>query len=82
MKTSFEQQSARLKEAGYPNQVLVSVAEKLLKQERSGQCPHENARASGREQVKTAVIPYIHQISHSLKKIGSRGNVRVVFFSP
>ncbi|KAG0425519.1 hypothetical protein HPB47_027317, partial [Ixodes persulcatus] len=77
MAESFEQQTVRLAEGGYPSSVLLAVAETLLKKIKGG--PHQRRdRPSKRPQV----IPYQHRISHNLKKVAGRFDVPVVFSAP
>lgn len=77
---SFHAQLARFHQAGYPADICVSVAEGILKKKRQeGQLP---SVPSERKKDKIAVIPYIHCLSHNLKKIGTKANVRVVFSAP
>lgn len=70
--------------AGYPRNVLVSVAQKLLKEIKS--C---KALSQGRTQnvvrkrpQKCTAIPYIHKVSHNLKRIGQRADIRVALTAP
>lgn len=77
IQTSFKEQSERLLAAGYPAAVLVSVAEGSLKNLNAEKCQSENT-----EKKKVAVIPYLHNTSHRLKKIASRINVKVVLSAP
>lgn len=79
MTNSFSEQILRLRNAGYPTHVLVNVAEGLLKR-KSPQIT--NATHSSTNHNKVAVIPYIHVISHRLKRIGQWANVKVCVFSP
>lgn len=81
--SSFTQQVDRMEKAGYPRHVVVSVAETILKSYKS----HHNLgeRGCGTSEctkMKTAVVPYVHGVSHGLKKIAKRVNVRVAFSAP
>lgn len=80
MKQSFDNQGVRLSQAGYPKQLLVSVAEALLKELKKG--GNSEIEATPIEKRQTAVIPYVHKLSHNLKKIAERSKVRVVFSAP
>lgn len=74
---SFNQQASRLRTAGYPVFLLTAVAETLLKKRRS------NSTLKARQVNKNVtVVPYLHGISHNLKKVGSRVGVEVVFSAP
>lgn len=78
MASSFDTQSKRLNDAGYPILLQVSVAERILKESRK-----ENRReVSAYSGCKVGVIPYMHTVSHNLKKVAQRANVRVVFSAP
>lgn len=79
MELSFAKQVDRLTMAGYPSDVLVSVAEKQLKNLRPR---HTSEPVRQRERRKVVVLPYLHQVSHNLRKIGSRAGVDVVFSAP
>lgn len=79
---SFRKQASRLQTAGYPTYLIVAVAECLLKESKGMHC---NASTNDRptpENRNVAVVPYIHQVSHNLKKIAARVNTRVVFSAP
>lgn len=77
LKVSFDAQIARLKSTGYPSALLTAVAEDLLKRIRWGERPKRNT-----EKKRTAVVPYIHKVSHGLKKIGNCININVAFSAP
>ncbi|CAN7941874.1 unnamed protein product, partial [Ixodes hexagonus] len=79
VKTSFDAQIARLLSGGYPNHVLISVAEKLLQKIKNPKIIQCKKRDRNQ---RPAVVPYIHHFSHGLKKIGNRVNVNVVFSAP
>lgn len=76
---SFYGQVERLQSAGYPAPVLTSVAEGLLGGLRGKTQPRADPM-EGRQKV--AVIPYMHQLSHNLRKMAQRSNVKVVFSAP
>lgn len=72
---SFDGQVDRLRSAAYPEDLLCALAWKLLRGLSSGvteKCPQP-------ERPKTAVIPYVHGVSHALKKIVGKAGVRLVF---
>lgn len=60
---------------------MVSVAEKLL---RNIKVPSNAAQQAQKEKEKgkTTVSPYIHKISHNLKKVANRVDVKVFFSAP
>lgn len=78
---SFRNQCDRLKTAGFPTAFLVSASERLLKKVNSNAQPTNQPATSQREQKRFAVIPYVHSISHRLKKVGGQYGVDVVFSS-
>lgn len=81
MGASFEQQSDRLSSAGYPKPVLVSVVERILREARPS-AQHRSEDVASGNCPKVGVVPYMHQISHNLKKIGKKANIKVVFLAP
>lgn len=77
---SLTKQVAWLKGSAYTGIfLLVSIADKVLravtgkKQEQKGEVE---------KKVRSAVLPYIHTVSHILKKIASRHDVPLLFTSP
>lgn len=79
----------RLEAAGFPRQVIVSVAEDLhckrkidsrLSDEQKAEIQRKDNERRAKEKI--AVIPYLHKISHNLKKVGQRSGVKVVFTAP
>ncbi|XP_049513379.1 uncharacterized protein LOC125940825 [Dermacentor silvarum] len=80
--SSFNEQVSRLLKSGYPTDVLVSVAEGVLRRKKTS-IGSSNADARPPFQKRNvAVIPHIHQVSHNLKKLAARDNVQVVFSAP
>lgn len=78
MKESFFKQVTRLLEAGFSKNFLSCTVERLLKKFRSTETlPRNSSRPS-----KPAVLPYVHQLSHNLKKVATRYNIPVVFSAP
>lgn len=73
---SMSEQASRLTAAGYPKDGLVSGAESLLRK-----CKTSHSEQST-ERKKTAVIPYMHGISHRLKGIANKLSVRLIFSAP
>lgn len=71
MDTSFQNQVAQLKAAGYPDSLLVSVDESIKKRKSStrGEIADANTRHA-RKREKVAVLPHMHQLSHRMKKVG------------
>lgn len=77
--TSFYGQVERLQSAGYPASVLASVAEGVLGRLRAEAQPCAESMTS---RQKVAVIPYMHRLSHHLKKVAQRTDYTVVFSAP
>lgn len=73
---AFGLQVSRLREAGYPLHVLQASCERLLRKLKHVQevRPEECAQRS-----KVTVIPYVHGLSHRLKKVAENYDVKVVF---
>ncbi|XP_064468305.1 uncharacterized protein LOC135379006 [Ornithodoros turicata] len=80
MAECLQRQTERLHRAGYPTHVVVSVAEALLRQIRA-HGPNQ-LTAPDPDRGRVVVIPYLHNISHRLKKIGERAGARAVFSAP
>lgn len=82
MQNSFIKQTERLNAAGYPDHVTATVCNKLVRviKQREGNAQGEGKTAT--DKTKFAVIPYIHGLSHGLKKIGSKYGVRIAFSAP
>lgn len=79
MTKSLVSQVNRLTLAGYPTPLLRSSAEAVLKWVSSNSATkslQENARG------RLNAIPYIHGVSHTLKKIGDKEGVQTVFSVP
>lgn len=78
---SFNKQISRLRNSGYPIGLLVCVCENICTK-----LKHKSADTDGRESTKTqkqiSVIPYIHGITHKLKKIAARQGIKVVCSAP
>lgn len=80
LQSSSHYQICRLREAGYPHHVISSVMKKTLKKLKKLEDTHHLQTRSPR--MKYAVIPYIHAVSNSLKKVGARAGVEVFFLPP
>ncbi|XP_049273296.1 uncharacterized protein LOC125759085 [Rhipicephalus sanguineus] len=70
--TSFLIQTHRLRESGYPMALLASVAEVLLKGSRSGSAAASGGNDARFRPEKVLVIPYVHTVSHNLRKLGRK----------
>lgn len=79
MSSSFQQQLVDLNEAGFPNHVIVCLAQSNAV--RRAWFLDDSQRRVGKKK-KFAIISYIHHLSHNLKKIGRRGKVDIVFSAP
>lgn len=74
---SFRAQCGRLRGSGYPPDLLSDVAASLVKKVKCVSLPKKRV-----DRRKTVAIPYLHQISHNLKKVGGRYGILVVFSAP
>lgn len=79
MGVSFSAQAERLTRAGFPEHLLFNVCETLLKEIRN-QNPAKERQEIDRK--KLTVIPYVHGVSHRLKKAAARAGVTAVFSAP
>lgn len=79
MQVSFENQLARLYAAGFPSSVVVAVSKTLLQKVKGLKRKTPSPVQKG---GKPAVVPYVHQLSHNLKKVANRYGVPVVFSAP
>lgn len=77
MSESFEYQLNRARKSGYPAHMPSVVMWSLLKKVRCTEEPY-----SKKKPERPVVIPYMHKISHNLKKVGARFGVPVVFSAP
>lgn len=77
---SFQKQMARLRDSGYPGVLLGAVCEAICRKFSRGSPSTERDRQTSR--ANFAVVPYIHGVTHRLKKIAARQNVRVVCSAP
>lgn len=75
---SFCAQVLRLKRAGYPPELITAVCESLLQNIKR---PKANDKPN-KADMPVKVIPYIHQVSHNIKRIARKHNVQVVFSAP
>lgn len=76
---SFKAQVSRLQLAGYPSFFVANVCESLLQKTKRA----SKAKELPEDKIKNPhVMPYIHRVSHNIKKVASRYNVRVVFSAP
>lgn len=75
---SFMLQVTKLEEGGFPPPLLAGVAEGLLKKLRGGgECGVRDKPKS-----RPAVIPYVHKVSHRIKKVGEKHGVPVLLSAP
>lgn len=82
MVKSFETQMSRLQEAGYPKPFLASICEKICRNikrtcQRTDLDPPKQISRS-----PFAVVPYIHGVTHRLKKIASRHGINIICSAP
>lgn len=77
MSSSLLSQVQRLKHAAFPLDAIVSASLKIMNKVRKGPAkPLDDKRGKGNE---LAVIPYIHGLSHRIKKIAHKFNIDVHF---
>lgn len=77
VESSFSAQVKKLRQAGFPRDVLLKVCEKLIKKIKRG--PGDGCDLDEKAQHKKfAVLPYVHGFTHRLKKVASRYDVQVV----
>ncbi|CAN7941637.1 unnamed protein product, partial [Ixodes hexagonus] len=76
LRESFELQVLRLKQSGFPPVVLEGVAESLLKKLKNRNIVPK------RRHKKFEVMPYVHKVSHNLKRVAAKFSVDVVFSAP
>lgn len=79
---SFHDQVAKLKQAGFPQIVVSSVAEALLKKIKQERSRNQTMVAVAKKKVKPVVIPYQHKVAHNLKRVANKFKVPVVFSAP
>lgn len=72
---------SRLHEARYPKSFLVSICEKICYDIKKS-CECTDLDTSKISRSPHAVVPYIHRVTHRLKKIASRQGVKVVCSAP
>lgn len=80
MHDSFCAQIGRLAEAGYPRSVVGAVAESLLQKLKGA--TKAAAADSAQRLTRPEVMPYVHRVSHSLKKVAGKYGVPIVFSAP
>ncbi|XP_064475670.1 uncharacterized protein LOC135389564 [Ornithodoros turicata] len=70
---SFHAQVAKIRKGGYPEVMIIKVAETLLKKIKGSAKP-----ARPRPPGRPVCIPYVHAIAHNIKNVASRHGVPVV----
>ncbi|XP_064482825.1 uncharacterized protein LOC135395309 [Ornithodoros turicata] len=76
---AYTQQCDRILQNGYPVSLLQSVCDKLL---RGFKCQTVTDQEGESRRKKFLVVPYVHSLSHNLKKVGERFGVNVLFSAP
>lgn len=76
--SSLQAQLVRLISAGFLLGVLVGIAEFLLKRFRGPAGPEVRQKPASRP----VVVPYLHALSHNVKRVASKFDVPVVFSAP
>uniref|UniRef100_A0A131YMF4 Tick transposon n=1 Tax=Rhipicephalus appendiculatus TaxID=34631 RepID=A0A131YMF4_RHIAP len=77
---SFLRQIERLRCSGFSDDVLRMSVQKLIKRMKSTRTIETNPMLTNKD--KCAVIPYAHKLSHGLKNVASRFNVKVLLSAP
>ena len=77
---SFQTQISRLQAAGYPNALLIATCEKICNSIKRN--PGEEGQTKKNTRQPIVIAPYIHGITHRLKKIAGRQGVHVVCSAP
>lgn len=80
MQHSFDNQIGRLLAAGFPELLVVAVAESILQRVKN-RAGAERAETQ-RWMARPVAMPYMHQVSHNLKKVANRHRIPVVFTAP
>uniref|UniRef100_L7LY07 Putative tick transposon n=1 Tax=Rhipicephalus pulchellus TaxID=72859 RepID=L7LY07_RHIPC len=75
MPESFKAQVSRLRAAGYPLQIISGACEGLLQK-------YKATKPKDKEKKPVHVMPYLHRISHNVKKVANRYGVEVAFSAP
>lgn len=77
MHDSFANQISRLLAAGFPRSLLIAVAETLFQKKKTAK------RADAvQDKARPVVVPYMHGISHQLKKVAGRHGVAMALSAP
>ncbi|CAN7980104.1 unnamed protein product, partial [Ixodes pacificus] len=72
---SFDAQVQRLKASGYPSSIIYDVAESLITSNKK----HDTEK---HKKHRPTVLPYIHRLSHNLKRTAAKFQVQVVLSAP
>lgn len=76
---SFDTQMSRLHNAGYPKPMMASICEKICRTIKTNKATSQQTK---KPRPPFVVIPYIHGVTHKLKKIANRQNVQVICSAP
>ena len=80
MQDAFDNQISRLKTAGFPDSMVTPVVETLLQKVKGSR--REARTRTTTFPVRPEVVPYIHKVSHNLRKVAGRYGVPLVFSAP
>lgn len=78
VRESLAYQVERMSKAGYPSELIWSCCERIL----------QNVKTEGKGKQPSAakqpvhVMPYVHRLSHNVKKVANRFGVKTVFTAP
>lgn len=80
---SFKTRVSRLQEAGYPKPLLVAICEQLCRTIKRGLgCTNKSTKEKKKTRHAVVVAPYVHGVTHKLKKVAGRQGVQVVCSAP
>lgn len=78
---SVQDQVARLTHAGFPMELVATVAESLIKEVKAGKGSSRKEDIN-RERLRRVAVPYVHRLTHRLKKVGKKCGVEVLATAP
>lgn len=77
----MDAQVARLTCSGFPRELVASVAESLIKKVKAG-TSSPKGDADSQPRLRRVAVPYVHQLTHRLKKVGKKCGVNVLATAP
>nr|XP_054930737.1 uncharacterized protein LOC129386656 [Dermacentor andersoni]XP_054930738.1 uncharacterized protein LOC129386656 [Dermacentor andersoni] len=79
---SFLTQLERLRAAGFREDAIRMTVQKLVKRVKLRAPSRMNNPEPADKKKKLVVIPYVHKLSHNLRNVAGRFDIKVVFSSP